>query len=227
MSDRAIVLASGGMDSCVAAGLARDAGNELWLLHIAYGQLTARRERRAFDEIASFYAVPDARRLVVDIAHLTMIGGSALTDSSIELPEGESPDREGIPVSYVPQRNGNLLFIAASWADVIEASSIWAGMVEEDSSGYPDCRRSFVDAMELAIARGNSDAHPDPEIVTPLIAMRKSEIVGTGVRIGAPLHLTWSCYQREDVACGVCDSCALRLRGFREAGVADPIPYER
>lgn len=225
MAERAIVLASGGMDSCVTVGLAAEAGNDLALLHVNYGQRTQRRELDAFHAVADHYGVPTSHRLVVDIAHLRQIGGSALTDPTVAVPEDEPLDRGGIPISYVPQRNGNLLFIAAAWADVVEAESIWTGMVEEDSSGYPDCRRSFCDAMERAIAAGNHDDHPDPRIVTPLIHLSKAEIVREGVRVGAPLALTWSCYQNEDVACGRCDSCRLRLRGFERAGVTDPIPY--
>jgi len=219
----AIVLASGGMDSCVTVAWAHAAGNELALLHVRYGQRTEAREAAAFQAIGDHYGV--RKRLVVELDYLKQIGGSALTDPTLALPEGEDPDRPGVPVSYVPQRNGNLLFIAAAWAEVLKATSIWTGMVEEDSSGYPDCRRSFCDAMEVAIGLGNPDANPDPRIVTPLIRLRKAEIVRRGLELQAPLHLTWSCYQREDVACGVCDSCQLRRRGFREAGVEDPIPY--
>lgn len=227
MSDTAVVLASGGMDSCVTVGLAHEAGHEIALVHVNYGQRTERRELEAFNLIADHYSVASDRRLVVDVGFLRAIGGSALTDRSIAVPEDEPLDRSGIPVSYVPQRNGNLLFIAAAWADVLRATSIWTGMVEEDSSGYPDCRRAFCDAIERAIAEGNNDDSPDPKIVTPLIRLTKAEIVRTGVRLNAPLHLTWSCYQRDDVACGRCDSCRLRLRGFQRAGVEDPIPYER
>jgi 7-cyano-7-deazaguanine synthase len=225
MSHPVIVLASGGLDSCVATTMAHNENRDLAMLHVTYGQRTAARERSSFNAIADFFNVPAGRRLIVDVDFLATIGGSALTDNSIPMPEQEPLDREGIPVSYVPQRNGNLLFIAAAWADTISAQSIWTGMVEEDSSGYPDCRRTFVDAIEVAIGRGNNDDHPDPKIVTPLIYMRKSEIVRAGIEAGAPLHMTWSCYQYEDEACGVCDSCLLRLRGFAEAGVPDPIPY--
>ena len=192
-------------------------------LHVSYGQLTQDRELRAFGDLAERYGVE--HRLAVDIEHLKQIGGSALIDESLELPQGEDPQRPGVPASYVPQRNGNLLFMAAAWAEVLKADSIWAGMVEEDSSGYPDCRRTFLDALEQSIALGNDDASPDPKIITPLIHLTKADIVRRGVELGAPLHLTWSCYQREDVACGVCDSCQLRLRGFREAGESDPIAY--
>lgn len=227
MSETAIVLASGGMDSCVTLGLAREAGHRPALLHVSYGQRTEKRELSAFHSIADHYRVPIECRRVVDIGFLAAIGGSALTDATVAVPENRPLDRGGIPISYVPQRNGNLLFIAAAWAEVIGATTIWTGMVEEDSSGYPDCRRSFCDAAERAIAEGNHDEHPDPRVITPLIHFTKADIVRTGIRIGAPLHLTWSCYQREDVACGRCDSCRLRLRGFRLAGAADPIPYQR
>lgn len=223
MSEIAIVLLSGGMDSSVTTAEARAAGHRLACLHVSYGQRTAKRERAAFDALADHYQV--AERLAVDIDHLRRIGGSALTDSGLPVPEGEDPYRAGIPVSYVPQRNGNLLFIAAAWAEVLGAASIWTGMVEEDSSGYPDCRRSFCDAMERAIALGNPDDKPDPRIVTPLIHLRKEDIVRRGMELGVPFHLTWSCYQREDVACGVCDSCQLRRRAFQAARAKDPIPY--
>jgi 7-cyano-7-deazaguanine synthase len=223
--NRAVVVMSGGMDSCVAAALAKAAGHELHALHVTYGQRTAARERRAFHEVCEALGIAPERRQVVEIGHLSAFGGSALTDPAIAVPEGEDPARPGIPISYVPQRNGNLLFIAAAWAEVLGAESIWTGMVEEDSSGYPDCRRSFCDALERAIAEGNNDSSPDPGIITPLIHLTKAQIVAQGVALGAPLDRTWSCYQAEDLACGVCDSCQLRLRGFREAGVTDPIAY--
>lgn len=219
----AVVVMSGGLDSCVTAAIAQAAGHEVAALHVSYGQRTQRRELRAFGEVCSELGIE--RRQTVDIGHLAAFGGSALTDASIALPEGEDPDRPGIPVSYVPQRNGNILYIAAAWAEVLLAESIWCGVVEEDSSGYPDCRRSFCDAIEQAIALGNHDDHPDPRIMTPLIHMNKGQIVARGVELGAPLAATWSCYQAEDVACGVCDSCLLRLRGFQQAGVTDPIAY--
>jgi 7-cyano-7-deazaguanine synthase len=225
MSDLAVVMASGGMDSCVTAALAREQGCALAMAHVTYGQLTHMRELRAFGLIADQLEVPVERRLVVDVGFLSQIGGSALTDERIPVPDAEAVEPGAVPVSYVPQRNGNLLFIGAAWADVIGAGSVWAGMVEADSSGYPDCRREFVDAIEQAIALGNPDDHPDPEIVTPLIEMSKRQIVELGVSIGAPLELSWSCYRNEDLACGRCDSCRLRLRGFREAGIDDPISY--
>jgi len=216
-----VVSLSGGLDSCVAAAAARAAGFQLALLHADYGQLTEARERRAFEAIADFYAAP--RRLVVPFAGLRAIGGSALTDPSIPLPEGDL-DREGVPVSYVPFRNAHLLATAVSWAEVIGASAVHVGFVEEDSSGYPDCREAFLKAFEAAADLGTK---PGTRIAfhAPLIHLRKAQIVALGVKLGAPLHLTWSCYQADDAACGTCDSCLLRLRGFKEAGIADPIPY--
>ena len=219
----AVVVMSGGMDSCVAAAIARDAGHQLAALHVRYGQRTQEREERAFHEVSGALGITD--RQLVDIGHLRAFGHSALTDPNIDLPEGEDVDRPGIPVSYVPQRNGNILMIAAAWAEVLQAETIWTGMVEADASGYPDCRRTFCDALEKAIGEGNHDDSPDPRIMTPLIDLTKADIVRRGVQLGAPLGLTWSCYQSEDVACGVCDSCQLRLRGFAAAGVLDPIPY--
>ncbi len=219
----AVVVMSGGLDSCVAAALALAGGADVAALHVRYGQRTQHREERAFREVCAALGI--SRLEVVEIGHLKRFGGSALTDEHLALPEGQDIDRAEIPVSYVPQRNGNLLMIAAAWAEVLQAESIWTGMVQADSSGYPDCRRSFCDALQLALAEGNHDASPDPAIVTPLIDLSKADIVREGVRLGAPLERTWSCYQDEDAACGVCDSCQLRLRGFRQAGVVDPIAY--
>jgi len=224
MTELAVVSLSGGMDSCVSAAITKSEGFELALLHADYGQLTEDRERRAFEAIADFYAVPAARRLVIPFENLHRIGGSALTDSSIALPEGDL-DREGVPASYVPFRNAHLLSTAVSWAEVLGASRITVGFVEEDSSGYPDCREVFLRAFEHVANLGTK-----PETVlafhAPLIHLRKSDIVRRGRELGAPLHLTWSCYRSEDLACGTCDSCLLRLRGFQEAGLQDPIPYE-
>ena len=219
----AVVSLSGGMDSCVAAAVARSEGFELALLHADYGQLTEARERQAFEAIADFYGVGPARRLVIPFANLKLIGGSALTDAAIPLPEGDL-GRQGVPVSYVPFRNAHLLATAVSWAEVLGASAIYVGFVEEDSSGYPDCREVFLKAFEQAAELGT---RPDTRISlrAPLIHLKKSGIVRLGVELGAPLGLTWSCYQGEQVACGHCDSCLLRLRGFSEAGLADPIPY--
>lgn len=223
MPECAVVSLSGGLDSCVAAAIAKAEGHELALLHADYGQLTEAREQRAFQEIADFYGVPRERRLTIPFAHLKLIGGSALTDPSIALPEGDL-QRQGVPVSYVPFRNAHLLATAVSWAEVMGAKWIYVGFVEEDSSGYPDCREAFLRSFEQTAHLGT---RPETELRlrAPLIHLRKSAIVERGLALGAPLHLTWSCYQGEDRACGRCDSCLLRLRGFQEAGSADPIPY--
>lgn len=216
----AVVLASGGMDSCVTAAVAaRD--RELAMLHISYGQLTENRELKAFNDIADFYKAE--RRMTASVAHLARIGGSSLTDSRIEVSQADLDSKE-IPTSYVPFRNAHLLSIATSWAEVIGADRIYIGAVAEDSSGYPDCRPEYYDAFQRAIDLGTKP-ETKIEIVTPVIRLRKSEIVKLGAELGAPLELSWSCYKREDLACGECDSCALRLRGFREAGLRDPIPY--
>lgn len=217
----AVCLVSGGLDSCVAAAEAKEKGLRLAFLHVNYGQLTQSRERRAFESLADHYDV--VMRLSADLDYLGIIGGSALTDRSVALPEGDL-ERTEIPLSYVPFRNGNLLSIAASWAEILKAEYIYVGAVEEDSSGYPDCRETFFDAFEQLIEVGT---RPETKlkIVTPLIHLSKKEIVGRGLELGAPLELTWSCYQNEEVACGRCDSCFLRLRGFQQAGIADPIPY--
>lgn len=217
----AVVLASGGMDSCVTTAIAASECDEIAMLHVSYGQRTEARERKAFDDIADFYRVK--RRLTTSIAHLAQIGGSSLTDPRIKVSQANLESKD-IPTSYVPFRNAHLLSIATSWAEVIGAERIYIGAVAEDSSGYPDCRPEFYEAFNQVIAVGTK---PETQIriQTPVIALRKSEIVARGLAIGAPLELSWSCYKREDVACGECDSCALRLRGFHEAGVSDPINY--
>ena len=242
--DLAVVLVSGGMDSCVTAAIANEKYYSAFL-HVNYGQRTEARELRAFNEIADFYKA--GKRLTVSLEHLKVIGGSSLTDISIPVPEtsispsplagegrGEGPLRtpntelrtSTIPTTYVPFRNAHLLSIATSWAEVIAATKIFIGAVQEDGSGYPDCRESFYQAFNKVIETGT---RPETgiQIVTPLIHMKKSEIVRKGIELKAPFHLTWSCYQNSDKACGKCESCALRLKGFREAGVKDPIPYEK
>ena len=216
------MLCSGGLDSCVTAALAAHV-HELALLHATYGQRTAARERRAFEEIADHYRVPAERRRVLDLRFLGALGGSALTDESLAVPEDEPG--EGVPITYVPFRNAHLLAAAVSWAEVLGAASVWIGAVEEDSSGYPDCRQSFLEAFELAVRRGTTMGESF-RIQAPLVHQKKSMIVRTGLGLGAPLDRTWSCYQAEERACGVCESCRLRLRGFLDAGVADPLPYE-
>jgi 7-cyano-7-deazaguanine synthase len=218
----AVCLVSGGMDSCVTAAIAKEENDELAFLHVSYGQRTERRERRAFEEIAVFYNV--SKKLSISIEHLARIGGSSLTDIEIEVAEADL-ESKAIPTSYVPFRNAHLLAIAASWAEVSGANRIYIGAVAEDSSGYPDCRPEFYAAFQKAIEVGTKP-ETNIEIRTPVIDLKKSEIVRRGVELNAPLHLTWSCYQNAESACGRCDSCALRLRGFREAGLRDPIAYE-
>ena len=230
MSDsrKAVVLLSGGMDSCVSTAIARDlhGAANLALLHAGYGQRTQERERRAFTQIADFYGVRD--RLIVQLDHFRAIGGSALTDKNIAVPENElngtGPQGSSIPVTYVPFRNAHFLSIAVSWAEAMGAGAIYIGAVAEDSSGYPDCRPEYYRAFQEVIRVGTRP-ETQLEIVTPVIELKKSEIIRRGIELGAPLDLTWSCYQNEDVACGACDSCRLRLRAFAGAGVPDPIPY--
>lgn len=223
---KAVVLLSGGMDSCVTASIARET-HELALMHASYGQRTERRERQAFDEIANFYDV--RQRLVVHLDHFTQIGGSALTDTRIAVPE-EAPSApihgNEIPPTYVPFRNAHFLAVAVSWAEVIGAKAVFIGAVAEDSSGYPDCRPEYYRVFQELIRVGTRP-ETQIEIVTPVITLKKNAIIRRGMELGAPLHLTWSCYQNEDEACGACDSCVLRLRAFAEAGVPDAIPCRR
>jgi len=225
MKEKAVVLVSGGMDSCVTAAIAAQSHAPAFL-HVSYGQRTEKRERRAFDEIADFFGVKE--RLLVRMNHLQQIGGSALTDLRISVPERESAAeverQKGIPVTYVPFRNAHFLSVAVSWAEVIGACAVFIGAVAEDSSGYPDCRPEYYRVFQ-ELVRAGTRPETKIEIVTPVIGMRKSEIVRRGIELSAPLHLTYSCYQSEDAACGVCDSCLLRLRAFAEAGYPDPIPY--
>ena len=220
-SNLAVCLVSGGMDSCVTVAIAASENDELAFLHASYGQRTADRERRSFEDLADYFRVD--QRLVISLEHLAKIGGSSLTDSTIPVAEADINSKT-IPSSYVPFRNAHLLSAATSWAEVIGASRIYIGAVAEDSSGYPDCRPEFYSAFQTVI---NIGTKPDTkiEIRTPVIKMKKSEIVRVGVDLGAPLNLTWSCYRESEKACGECDSCALRLRAFREAEMVDPIPY--
>lgn len=216
----AVVLASGGMDSAVTTAIANQR-YRLALLHLNYGQRTAQRELQAFKDLAKFYGAE--KNLVVNVQHLAQIGGSSLTDADIKVTKADLESDE-IPTSYVPFRNANLLAIATGWSEVIGARVIFVGAVEEDSSGYPDCRREFYDAFEKVIDVGTKPT-TKIEIVTPIITLEKHEIVLKGRELGVPFYLTWSCYQSENVACGVCDSCGFRLRGFQRAGLEDPIEY--
>ncbi len=216
---RAVVLLSGGMDSCVCAALAvRD--HETAAVHISYGQPTEERERQSFLAICQRLKIRD--KLMVRNEALRAIGGSALTDDAIDVPTSEEIGHD-VPVTYVPFRNAHFLAVAISWAEVLGAKKVYIGAVEPDSSGYPDCRPAYYKAFNEVAKTGTKEGCI--EIVTPLIAMRKTDIVRLGLELGAPFDLTWSCYSREDRACGVCDSCVLRLRAFAAAGVQDPIPY--
>lgn len=229
-SQKAVVLLSGGMDSCVCAAEAREAygAGGVALLHASYGQRTQQRERTAFEAIGDFYGVGE--RLVVELDYFRAIGGSALTDRTIAVPENElaagAAHGSAIPVTYVPFRNAHFLSVAVSWAEATGAQAIYIGAVAEDSSGYPDCRPEYYRVFQELIRTGT---RPETEIriLTPVIALKKSEIIRRGITLGAPLHLTWSCYQGEAEACGACDSCLLRLRAFEEAGMKDPISYRQ
>jgi len=229
-SRKAVVLLSGGMDSCVSTAIAkaRHGMDGIALLHASYGQRTESREAQAFNEVADFCGVK--QRLMVKLDHFREIGGSALTDKNIAVPENEldaGPAHGGaIPVTYVPFRNAHFLSVAVSWAEAIGAGSIYIGAVAEDSSGYPDCRPQYYKVFQELIRVGTRP-ETDIEIVTPVIALKKNQIIRRGIELGAPLHLTWSCYQNAKEACGVCDSCLLRLRAFAEAGVDDPVPYQK
>ena len=218
---KAIILVSGGMDSCVTAAVAKADGYVSSFLHVNYGQRTEMRELKAFHDIADHYMIDE--RFVVDISHFSTIGGSCLTDKNIEIPDAKL-DNLNIPVSYVPFRNANILSAAVSWAEVLKAVAIYIGAVEEDSSGYPDCRRSFFDTFEEVIDSGTKP-ETKIKIVTPLISLSKKKIIEKGILLDAPLYLTWSCYKNEDVPCNECDSCALRERGFKLAGITDPLYF--
>ncbi len=220
MKEKAVVLVSGGMDSCVTAVIASQSF-DLAFFHVNYGQRTEQREHQAFQALADYFGIKD--RLVVNGNFLARIGGSSLTDKSITVEKADL-EREGIPSSYVPFRNAIMLSIATSWAEVLGATHLFIGAVEEDSSGYPDCRKEFYDAFDEVVRIGTKPT-TSIKIETPIIGLKKAEIVKKGKELNAPFHLTWSCYQSEDRACGVCDSCALRLRGFQEAGFEDPILY--
>jgi len=223
---RAVVLVSGGMDSCVTAAIAHRE-HELAFLHVNYGQRTEQRELKAFHALAEHYNV--RQRLIANLTHLKSIGGSSLTDIHMKVTEANPEvlfhsQKNDIPTSYVPFRNANILSVAVSWAEVLGAEHVFIGAVEEDSSGYPDCRKEFYDAFNTVIDLGTK---PETKISirTPVINLKKSEIVKRGIELNAPFELTWSCYTNEDRACGVCDSCALRLRAFQTSGIEDPIPY--
>ena len=217
---KAVLCLSGGMDSCVCAALTARK-HDLYAVHFSYGQRTEARELQAAQEIARLVGAKETMHLRMDL--FRRIGGSALTDESIAVPAGHSIGAE-VPVTYVPFRNAHFLSAAVSWAEVIGAETVVIGAVEQDSSGYPDCRPAYYDAFNELIRRGTKEG--TIRVETPLIALKKREIVQLGVELGAPLHVSWSCYSGTEQACGVCDSCVLRLRAFREAGAVDSIPYK-
>ena len=219
---KAVVLMSGGMDSCVTAAIANQK-YQIAALHASYGQRTERRELQSFHALADHFGA--AQRLAVRLDYFSAIGGSSLTDSSMTIRDADLSNPE-IPNTYVPFRNAHFLSIATSWAEVIGATKIFIGAVWEDSSGYPDCRPEYYEAMNKVIRAGTRPT-TDIRINTPLIYLSKRDIVKKGVELAAPFHLTWSCYRDSDTACGVCDSCALRLRAFKEAGLEDPIAYAK
>lgn len=221
--DLAVCLVSGGMDSLVTAAIANTLHENLAFLHLNYGQKTEKRELLSFKKIATHYHVPESRQKIIDVSFLKQIGGSSLTDEKIDVKKFKG-DSEEIPDSYVPFRNTHIIAMAVSWAEVIGAKKIFIGAVYEDSSGYPDCRPSYYKAINNLIKEGTKNG--DIEVVTPVIFLKKDEIVKKALELQAPLNYSWSCYEKNDKACGVCDSCALRLRGFEKAGVEDPIEYE-
>lgn len=223
MKEIAVVLLSGGMDSCMCAEIANNMGYEIAALHLNYGQRTQQRELKAFNDICDYYKV--SKRLVVDVSFLAQIGGSSLTDMTMDVPPVKLDEGE-IPNSYVPFRNANILAIATSWAEVLGAKALVIGAMEGDSSGYPDCRKIFFEAFERTIATGTKPG-TEIKIITPLIDLTKAEIISQGLELGVPFELTWSCYKESEQACGECESCALRLRGFRMAGSEDPIEYKK
>lgn len=218
---KSIVLISGGMDSLVSTAIAKRDGYELAALHLNYGQRTEKRELECFEKITAHYGIIE--KLVVDVTHLSRIGGSSLTDKTIEVSQADIHSKN-IPTSYVPFRNANILSIAVSWAEAVGANRIFIGAVEEDSSGYPDCRKEFYDAFNQMVRLGTKPT-TNIQIVTPVIEMKKSEIIKLGLKLGARFEDSWSCYKENEIACGVCDSCALRLRAFQEVGIEDPIAY--
>ena len=222
MNDLAIVLVSGGMDSCCTAAIAAKENKNLAFLHLNYQQKTEKKELECFKKIAEHYNVTSLK--TIDISFLKQVGGSSLTDDSINV-KPYSGDSEEIPDSYVPFRNTHIISMAVSWAEVIGATKIYIGAVEEDSSGYPDCRPEYYKAMNQLIKTGTKNG--DIEVITPLIHLSKKQIIEKSFELKAPIEHTWSCYDREDKACGICDSCALRLRGFSEANKEDPIVYDK
>jgi len=217
---KVVCIISGGMDSALSAKIAQNEGHEIIAVHFNYGQRTEAKEVECFRKVA--ISVNASKSYEIDLPFFEQIGTSALTDKSIEVPT--SGVEEGVPVTYVPFRNGIFLSIAAAVAEKHGAEALYIGVVEEDSSGYPDCRESYIKQMEEALNLGTKE-ETNLKIKIPLVALKKYEIVEKSLELGVPLEYTWSCYKEEDKACGVCDSCRLRLKGFNEAGSIDPITY--
>jgi len=217
----AVVAVSGGLDSCITTAIASKE-YDLALVHINYGQKTESKELDSFHKIADFFEVE--KKMVIDFTHFLKIGGSSLTDKSMHVSMADLENTK-IPTSYVPFRNANILSACVSWAEIINAKAIFIGAVHEDSSGYPDCRHEFFKSFEQTVNLGTKP-ETDIKIKTPIIDLNKREIIKLGLELKAPLELTWSCYSNENEACGICDSCGLRLRGFQNLGVVDPIPYK-
>ncbi len=219
--NKAIVLVSGGMDSLITAAIAKQECDEVYFLHLNYGQKTEVRELRSFRKMKEFFKPKDV--LIVEVSYLKDIGGSSLTDENMEIQDFDGSDE--VPTSYVPFRNAHLITIATSWAEVIGANRIYIGAVEEDSSGYPDCCENFYKAMEKAVDLGTKD-ETKIEIITPIIHKKKSEIIKLVTNLCFPLKLNLSCYKNNDISCGKCDSCVLRINAFKASGIKVPIPYE-
>jgi len=219
-SKKAVCIMSGGMDSTLSAYMMKKEGYEIIAVHFNYDQRTQTKELKCFENISKALNVKE--KYILDLDFFKQLGASALTDKNIEVPTNGV--EEGVPVTYVPFRNGIFLSMAAAIAEKERAQVISIGVVEEDSSGYPDCREDYIHAMQQAINLGTKD-ETDIKITMPLVHLKKSQIVVEALKLNVPLELTWSCYKNEDQACGVCDSCRLRLNGFKIAGVKDPIVY--
>ena len=218
---KAICILSGGMDSTLASYMAKNDGYEIIAVHFNYGQRTQDRELKAFRDICDDLEILE--KYEIDIPFFTQIGASALTDKNIDVPTGGI--EAGVPITYVPFRNGIFLSITAAIAEKEGATAMYIGVVQEDSSGYPECTDSFINDMKKAINQGTKeDTHID--ILTPLVHLSKAQIVQEALRLNVPLEHTWSCYKEETEACGVCDSCRLRLNGFKIANQIDPIAYK-
>ena len=219
---KAVCILSGGMDSTLSSYMAKQQGYEIIAVHFNYGQRTEHKELEAFRNICTLLNVKE--KYEINIPFFTQIGASALTDTSIDVPTGGV--EAGVPITYVPFRNGIFLSIATAIAEKHEAEALFIGVVQEDSSGYPDCTDSFISKMESAMNQGTKE-ETKLEIITPLVHMTKEQIVKKAIELDVKLEYTWSCYKNENKACGVCDSCRLRLNGFKLAGVTDPIEYEK